>query len=116
VFSSSASPIPAAPKEIPTLTMEELVPEGKHLNGAFAIEGALLVVEGLRIGRVVGDRVEWLAKTVPDLGPMVGGSRIVSVHGKWPDAVDVLYASNHGRAPMPSYYPLTGKGLDFTFQ
>jgi hypothetical protein len=75
-----------------------------------------MVVEGLRIGRIVDDQIEWLDKTVPDLGPAVGGSRIYSVQGRWPDAVDVLYASNQGRAPMPSYHALTGKGTGFTFQ
>jgi len=113
---SSASPLPTAPKEIPTFALEAFAPSGSHPRELFAIEGALMVVDELRIGRIVDDRIEWLDKTVPDLGLAVGGSRIYSVQGRWPDAVDVLYASNNGRAPMPSYYPLTGKGTDFTFQ
>jgi hypothetical protein len=113
---SSATPVTTAPKEIPTFALEEFAPGGKLSRELFDIEGALMVVEELRIGRIVDDHIEWLDKTVPDLGTGVGGSRIYDVQGRWPDAVDVLYASNQGRAPMPSYHALTGKGTGFTFQ
>ncbi len=113
---SSASAVPTAPKEIPSLMLEQFAPGGSHPSALFAIEGALVVIEGLRVGRIEGDRIEWIDKTVPDLGAAVGGSHIDSVHGRWPDAVDVLYSSNQGRAPMPSYHALTGKGQGFTFQ
>ena len=108
--------MPKAPKEIPTFALEPFTPDGSHPDELFAIEGALMVLQGLRVGRIVGDKIEWLEKTVPDLGPAVGGSRIYFIGGKWPDAVDALYTSNNGRAPMPSYHPLTGKGINFTYQ
>ncbi|UQA57279.1 hypothetical protein [Polyangium aurulentum] len=112
---SSASPLLTAPKERPTLATERFTPTRGQPSEMFEIEGALVVVQGLRVGRIVDDGVEWLDKTVPDLGTVVGGSRVYSVQGRWPDAVDVLYTSNNGRAPMPSYHPLTGKGTGFTF-
>nr|AYM54140.1 hypothetical protein [Chondromyces catenulatus] len=110
-----AAPVPEAPKEAPTFQLEEFAPGGRHPTDIYAIEGALMVVEGLRVGRIEGDRIEWIDKTIPDF-LAYGGSHINSVHGRWPDAVDVLYSSNNGRAPAPSYMPLTGKGGTMTFQ
>jgi hypothetical protein len=31
----------------------------------FAVDGALMVVDGQRVGRIVGDGIEWLAKAIP---------------------------------------------------
>lgn len=114
--SSASSLVPAPPVEPPTFELHALQPEPREPRALYAIDGALLVTEGLRVGRLLGEGIEWLDKTVPDLGPAVGGSRINGLSGRWPDAIDLFYASNQGRAPMPSYHPLTGKGMGFTYQ
>ncbi|MDI1451424.1 hypothetical protein [Polyangium sp. 6x1] len=114
--SASGAPVaerPPAPKVIPTLAAEPFAPEGTRPELLFAIEGGLAVVEGLRVGRIVdGARIEWVGK-IEDDNQWLGGSHIVSVYGRFPDAVDVLYQSNQGRAPQPTYFPLTGKGERF---
>ncbi|HVK66151.1 MAG TPA: hypothetical protein VM694_16825 [Polyangium sp.] len=104
---------PPAPKALPTLAAEPFAPEGTRPELLFGIEGGLAVVEGLRVGRIVdGERIEWVG-TIVDDNKHFGGSHIVSVHGRFPDAVDVVYDSNEGRAPQPAYVPLTGKGVQF---
>ena len=104
--SAATNPVvepPPLPKVIPTLTAEPFAPEGTSPEMLFGIEGGLAVVEGLRVGRIVdGERIEWVGKIVDD-NKHLGGSHIVSVHGRFPDAVDVLYQSNEGRAPQPTY-------------
>ncbi|EYF06086.1 hypothetical protein [Chondromyces apiculatus] len=102
-----------ATKTIPTLVMERFSPEGLLLSSVYPIEGALAVVDGLRVGRIVDEKVEWFGK-LPELNQGFGGSTINGVLGVWPDAVDVLYTSNNGRALQPSYFPLTGKGVQHT--
>lgn len=104
----------SAEREPPKKTIPTLVPEpfeatkGMSLD-LFAIEGALIVAERLRVGRIVDERVEWIG-SIPDDHQFLGGSKISSVQGYWPDGVDVLSMSL-GRAPMPTYIPLTGKGV-----
>jgi hypothetical protein len=114
--SSAASLVQAPAVEPPTFELHTLQPTSSESRSLHPIDGAILVAEGLKMGRLVGEGIEWLDKTVPDLGPAVGGSHINRLSGRWPDAVDLFYASNQGRAPMPSYHPLTGKGLGFTYQ
>ncbi|EYF06087.1 Hypothetical protein CAP_2277 [Chondromyces apiculatus DSM 436] len=108
----AVDPTPAT-KAIPTLVLERFSPEGVSLSNVYPIEGALAVVDGLRVGRLVGEKVEWFA-TLPEMNQWLGGSSIRDVLGAWPDAVDVLYTSNNGRALQPSYFPLTGKGVQHT--
>ncbi|MDC0744541.1 hypothetical protein [Polyangium mundeleinium] len=104
---------PPLPKVVPTLAAEPFAPKGTHPEMLFGIEGGLAVVEDLRVGRLVdGERIEWVGQIVDD-NKHLGGSHIVSVHGRFPDAVDVIYQSNEGRAPQPTYFPLTGKGERF---
>ncbi|MDC0744637.1 hypothetical protein [Polyangium mundeleinium] len=108
----------SAEREPPKKTIPTLVPEPfegtKGLSvELFGIEGALLVAEGLRVGRIVEERVEWIG-SIPENNPGLGPTRISSVHGFWPDGVDVV-AMNLGRAPMPTLFPLTGKGVTRTF-
>jgi hypothetical protein len=112
--SASAVAIERAPakKGLPTLAPEPF-PAAKGLS-FYAIEGALVVVDGLRVGRIVDERIEWFG-TLPETNAWLGGSQINAVYGTWPDAVDVLYSSNNGRASQPSLYPLTGKGSTVTF-
>lgn len=108
-----AIPLPETntPKEIPTfvpasVTFKEGKPEGVFLMD----DGNIAVIEGLRVGRIVDERIEWLEKKVPETNTHLGGTHISWVGGRWPDAVDVIYKSNNGRASQPTFYPLTGKG------
>src|SRR4051794_25353026 len=103
--SASASAGPA--RAIPTLVEEELAPQGVHPSAVYAVEGALLVVDGLRVGRIVGDGIEWLPKTIPTppnngLGPIF----VTGMVGRWPDSIGVVYQRVHARMPMPAYFPL----------
>ena len=112
----SPSQSPAAPpaRTIPTLTEEELAPGGAHPSAVFAIDGAVLVVDGQRIGRIVGDGIEWLTKTIPTppldgLGPI----RVFGMYGRWPNSIGVGYMRENGRMPAARYFPLTGVGLEW---
>lgn len=120
------SPAPIAPsasaasaeREAPKKTIPTLVPEpfagAKDLDVTLhGVEGALLVAERLRVGRIVDERVEWIG-SIPDENQFVGGNRIISLHGSWPDAVDAQSMAM-GRAPMPTIYPVTGKGVTRVF-
>jgi hypothetical protein len=106
-------PPPPADPTIKTLKAEPFVPGGAKPTEVYAIEGALVVVEGPRVGRVVGDGVEWIGK-IPKTTPHVGENSIVSVSGRFPDAVGALFMTSQGRAPMPTYELLTGKAASHT--
>jgi hypothetical protein len=120
------SPAPVAPsasaasaeREPPKKTIPTLVPEPfagtKGMDVTLhAIEGALMVAEGLRVGRIVEERVEWIG-SIPDENQFVGGNRVMSVHGSWPDAVDAQSMAM-GRVQVPTIYPITGKGVTRIF-
>jgi hypothetical protein len=98
-----------SPKSIPTLTLEKFAPAGSEPRALYAIDGALVVVDDQRVGRIVDDGIEWSTGKIPPDGAY-GRHSITSVHGRWPDAVDVLLMGL-GRAPEPKYFPLTGKGV-----
>jgi len=110
---SGASATPPRPKSaVPTLA-PELVEATKGF-AYYPIQGAQLVVDGLRVGRVVDDKVEWIGK-LEEARVAFGGSQITGAFGKWPD-VDITFSSNNGRAAMPTIFPLTGsKGSSVTF-
>jgi hypothetical protein len=107
--SASAS---AAPAPLPTLLKEKFEPGGAKPTSAHAVDGALMVVDGTRVGRVVGDGVEWVEQKIPPDYPAFGPNGIDSVHGWWPDGIGVIYSNRNGRAPQPRYTPLTGKGVE----
>ncbi|MBI5533886.1 MAG: hypothetical protein HY898_14285 [Deltaproteobacteria bacterium] len=101
---------PAAPTAI--FSPEVFAPEGRHPTGVYSIEGALMVVEKNHVGRINGESVEWIGD-VPKEFPGMGDNIIGSVQGRWPDLVGaVTYASN-GRAPYPTFFPLTWKSTGF---
>ncbi|EYF06085.1 hypothetical protein [Chondromyces apiculatus] len=108
----AVAPEPAT-KTVPTLVAERFAPGGDALEAVYPVEGALAVVKDRRVGRIVGEKVEWLG-TLPELNGSLNGSTITSVHGVWPDGIDVIYMSNNYRALQPSYFPLTGKGVQHT--
>lgn len=107
--SASAPAAPAAPA-VPTLVAERFESGGVHPMALFPIEGALAVVTETQIGRIADEKIEWIGK-IPNDKPAFGGTMVSSVHGRWPDAVDVIYTSRNGRAPEPTFFALTGKGI-----
>lgn len=114
--SSSANATSAVPAKPPTLRavryLESELKEGVRL---FRVDGALLVATGDRVGRLDGAKVEWIGK-VPPPPPFIGNASLVyQVSGKYPEPIDVVFSSNNGRAPMPTYMALTGKGESHTF-
>ncbi len=110
----SASAESLVPKKTPTLAPEPFAGTKDMTVDFYAIEGALVVVDGMRVGRIVGEGVEWFG-TLPETNAWLGGSQINAVQGYWPDGVDVVYSSQNGRASQPSIFPLTGKGTKVTF-
>ncbi|NUO53153.1 MAG: hypothetical protein HOV80_30255 [Polyangiaceae bacterium] len=107
----SASAASAVPDKPPTVAFRRYLE--KELPGRVAIfptQSAVFVGHNDQVGRLVGDKVEWIG-TVPKGNPAYGGDSIVSwVGGRFPDSVDATYFSNNGRAPVPTYTPVTGKG------
>lgn len=95
-------------KEIPTLDPVDFKVEGEQLFGLYPIEGAVMVTVGRKVGRITGEKVEWLG-SIPKESRW-GDSHLRNVYGRYPDAVFALYVSSQGRAPEPTLYPITGKG------
>jgi hypothetical protein len=108
--SAAVAPAPA-PEAVPTLGAELFAPGKSHPQALFAVEGALMAVEGPRVGRIVGEGIEWATQQIPKASGCCGDYVITSVHGRWPDRLDVVYTTSNGRALMPTYVPLTGKGV-----
>jgi len=79
-------------------------------SSLFGIDGALMVTDGRKVGRLDGDHVEWIGK-IPSTGDGVveGQQTVNEVHGVWPDRVDA-FTSNTGRAHFPAFYPIKGGG------
>jgi hypothetical protein len=110
VSPSSSGGERSAPVEVPTLVPERFAPKGGAPTALYRIDGALAVSADQRVGRIVGEGIEWLSTKIPKGGPALGDNIISGVYGRWPDRIDVTYTSGNGRAPMPAYMPLTGKG------
>lgn len=103
------------PAAVPELVVEKFRPDGIRVSTVHAVEGALMVVNDNRVGRIVDDEsVEWVKKTIARERPGIGENRIESVTGRWPNEIGVVYSSSNGRAPMPTYFPLTGVGEAYT--
>ena len=112
-----SAPAAAAPATIPELTPEAFTVDGTtYFDAAYAIDGATILTRANVTGYVTADdKVEWIAKVPKEMvvgGMTVGSNRIYDVRGQYPDSIDVFYESL-GRAPMPTYLPLTGKGSIF---
>lgn len=110
VGSSTAA---APPPTIPAYAIEPFTPDGTKLTAAFAIEGAVMVTDGVRVGRVDGDKVEWVGK-IPRVTTSYGENSVYMVSGRYPDRVDAFFETSQGRAPAPTFYPITGKGVSHT--
>ncbi len=116
VMASATSAVIPAPSStaaeeapVPVLSFEPFVADKAPADGVFGIEGGVVVSRGTRVGRVVGDRVEWLPGAIPRRTEGIGDNFIERVMGAWPDRVAVLYETNNSRAAIPTYLPLSGK-------
>lgn len=117
--SASASAAPKPPPEPPKLeTVTPVIREVPELENDFTlhtIEGAVMVANKERVGRLLPEgRVDWVGQ-IPKGSDFVGPNEIRWVIGSWPDDVAVYYTSVNGRAPMPTYFPITGGGGWYTF-
>ncbi len=108
-IANAAAPLPG----VPTLIAEKFAPAAGTPDALYPVEGALMVAQGLRVGRIVGDSIEWIGQ-IPKDNPPFGQSILQGVHGVWPDGIGALYISN-GRAPQPTYVSITGKGTRHVF-
>ena len=107
---STASAAAVAPATLPTLAAEPFA-GGQDSRSIFsAVEGALIVSAGQRVGRIDGDKIEWVGN-IPKGNAAFGDNVLSDVYGRWPDELGAVYVSGNGRAPQPTYYPLTGKGV-----
>ena len=103
----------ALPTVAPPLPVLAIVPleKPKWRHALYPIDGALLVSDMARIGRILPDtdKIQWLG----DLPSGHNDSRFVSaIEGAWPDRVDVAYLFD-GRSPSPAYLPFSGKGAAY---
>lgn len=102
-----------APEALPPpkhLVFEQFALKNTQPEALYPLEGALAVSEKLRIGRITGDGqdIEWIGQLPKKEGH--GEYVVMGVQGRYPNAVDLTYATTEPRAPTPSYRPLTGKG------
>jgi hypothetical protein len=101
--SAGPSAAPPAAKRVPTVVLSS---PGADFASArlHAVDGAILVSQERRVGRIAGNAIEWLGSV-----PAAYVTAITSVHGHYPDSLDVLYTSQNGRAVDPLYHSLSGK-------
>src|SRR4051812_33703476 len=78
---SAATARPAPPKVAPTLVAHEFKPKGSRPTEIYRIGGALVVTEGRKVGRIVGETIEW-GGSIPEGSEALGGTRITSVSGR----------------------------------
>lgn len=112
---SSVPEAPPPPPEPPTLGLVRMYE--KELDGPaalHAVDGAWLLAVEHRVARVTDAGVEWVG-SIPDKTPGLGDNVIDWVGGSYPDAIDVTFSTTNGRAPTPTYWPLTGEGHASTF-
>ncbi|MDI1477064.1 hypothetical protein [Polyangium sp. y55x31] len=114
----SASVVSAPPEppqaKVPTFVVEPFEPLKTLTATVHVIDGAVIVTEGLRVGRIDGERVAWFGE-IPDDNKDIGGNEIRFVWGSWPDGVDVYYSGKRGYGWRPTIVPLTGKGSRLMF-
>lgn len=112
--SSSARSASMPPKEgLPLLVPDAPIPATKGYD-FYPIKGAFLVRDGMRVGRLVDDKIEWVG-TLPEINDSLGGSYIDDITGVWPD-VEVAFSAMNGRAAQPSIFPMGGtKGRTVRF-
>jgi hypothetical protein len=111
---SAAPPAPAPPPAPPTLTLQEFTDPKHDKLAIYQVEGALMVSSKAEVGRMVEGKIEWIGR-ITKLQPSLGYNTINEVVGRWPDGIGVLYSNDNGRAPTPTYVPITGIGIKHAF-
>jgi hypothetical protein len=101
---------PEAPKDPPTLVAQPAF-QGEASGGSLYASGKeLLVLSDNRIGRVVGDKIEWFYKFERGEPGAFGYRMLRDITGTYPDGLFGYLVYENGRAPVPGIAPLTGKG------
>jgi hypothetical protein len=112
---SSAGAAVTPPSPPPLLGLvEQLASELKGEAQLYTIEGAVLVASGHRVGRLSNGSIEWLG-SVGEGGTIYGPNIITGLSGRYPDAIDATFQTSQGRAPSPTYVPVTGKANTLVF-
>jgi hypothetical protein len=115
--SSSAASVAPKPTLPPTLAPSPLKLDG--LEGAHVtihtIDGAVIAATERTLYRLTDDGSTEKLGSIPKGSRAIGDNQINRVFGQWPDEVGASYNSLNGRAPIPSYHPIIGKGGWYTF-
>jgi hypothetical protein len=109
VAASASALSPPGPRTIPTLVTEKLASGASTL---YAVEGGIAVTDGPRVGMVTGEQITWVG-AIPARSTAYAENLITSVAGRWPDLLAAVYISGQARDPMPTFFPLVGKGGSF---
>ncbi len=110
--SAAAATLPPKPR---LLALARAFPEElKGLQNVYQLNGHLLIVDGSRVLRVNGQKLDLVADHKGE-SPFGGEAMIRWIGGTYPDAIDVIGQFNNGRAPLPHVGPLTGKGESTAF-
>ena len=109
--SAPVARVPSAPT-VACLEPELFAPGQRHPTAVYAIEGAIMVVEGVHVGRIRGDGVDWIGSVPRQMSAETGETVVSSVSGRWPDSVGAItYQSNYSL--YPTFFPLTWKSPGF---
>ncbi len=113
---SASAAVANVPPPIATLVPEQVAALSELTEVSLHRAGAqLLVMTEKKVGRLANGGVEWSAGVFPGDSPAFGPTQLYWVGGEWPDSLDVLFRYANPRAPVPTYWPLTGKGGSLSF-
>lgn len=113
--SATASAASVEPPPPPTFVLRDMFRDKlKGYAGVFQIGGNLIVGDGARVGKIVGETIEWI-KPIPEGNPVQGQTVLLWAGGRTLDEIDIFYRYDNGRWPAPTYSPLTGKGGSLQF-
>lgn len=113
---SASAAIAPGPAPIPTLVGED-VPALADTTSLtlYRANRDLLIATEKKVGRLSAGNVEWSAGVFPGDSMALGPTALNWVGGEWPDRIDVTFSYANPRSPVPSYWPLTGKGGTVAF-
>jgi len=114
--SASASASAVSPGEVPVLRPEQIVKLGELPVYLRPIEGALMVSMGDKLGRLEGNRVEWVRTFKTNNEPGLDNFYINSVSGRWPDKVGIGFTDGHSREPHVGFLFLQDQKETFPFR
>jgi hypothetical protein len=105
----------APPKPIPVFELKRAFEsELTGHAGIYSVGKDLMVTSQYRVGKVAGDKIEWIGKATETMAG--GGDNIVmSLWGRSADEIDVVLRNTNGRIGTAVYEPVTGKGFASVF-